>query len=375
ANRAGNNGAFALGAIRGGILLAVLVFTARKWLIDDLEPVRFGSVLLLVTCVDLLWVNSSFIQVYNPDRMLPNQPAIEYLKSDTSSFRVFGLPGAYERWVMQYNLIETTDGWTDNEYRLYREFRGDDYMNNPNFMAGLKQNADGSVSGSAFLDMLNVKYLAYRREGEGAIILAPNTSALPRAWFVPAWRTEANASTLEKMKQADFNPRALAYISDSTRLPEGFAASQEPEAPEAAPALIPGDTGKAAQPAPPASAQPQAGITRLAKTYNRHAYKVENARPGILVLSELWFPHWHLKVDGKEAPLLRADFAFRGAALAAGSHEVVLTYDSPWIHKGFMASGLSLIVLAAGLFGIARFAPAAAAPRATAAPRAAERKA
>src|SRR5690606_16231293 len=101
ANRVNAESAFALGALRTGVLLAV-------------------------TCVDLMWVNSSFIKTYDPGRVMASEPAVELLKADTSAHRIFGLPGTYERSFMQYHGIETTDGWTDNEYRLYREFRGGD---------------------------------------------------------------------------------------------------------------------------------------------------------------------------------------------------------------------------------------------------------
>jgi hypothetical protein len=362
ANRAADQSAFSLGALRAGVLLAALVYATRKWMVDASEPLRYGLALLAVTCVDLMWVNANFIRTYDPREMMPDQPAISYLKSDTSAYRVFGLPGAYDRWYMQYHEIETTDGWTDNEYRIYREYRGNDYANNPNLMANLKQNPDGSVSGSAFLDMLNVKYLAYRLQGDGAIRLAPNASALPRAWFAPAWRTEADSLTLEKMKDPAFDPRALAYVSATTALPAGFAPAQEPSAP--APGANPPpdsaakarDTAKAAAPAPAAAISTRdRGLDRL----NRMAYHVEAKQPGIFVLSEMWFPHWKLTVDGKEETLLRVNYAFRGAALTPGTHEIVLTYASPWIRKGFAVAGLSVLLLAAGAFALAKTAPSA----------------
>ncbi|MDB5049027.1 MAG: hypothetical protein JWO30_2098 [Fibrobacteres bacterium] len=357
ANRAVDQSAMALGFLRGGILLATLVYATRKWLLDSVEPMRFGLLLLFVTCVDLFWVDSNFIQLYDPARTLPDEPAITFLKTDTSSYRVFGLPGTYERWVMQYNGIETTDGWTDNEYRLYREFRGNDYSQNPNFMAGLKQNPDGSVSGSAFLDMLNVKYLAFRLQGEGNMRLAPNTSVLPRAWFVAAWDTLSDSLTLDRMRQPDFNPRKLAYISTPGIAPHAAAPSPSNPgatgvaAPGDSSAPAPGDSTRALQ-AAAAPTEPQAAIRLDHKDYNHLAWTVAVPTEGILVLSELWFPHWQVTVDGRPAPLLRADFAFRGVQLAAGTHAVALEYHSPWIKKAFAVSGLCLLLLIGGSAGL-----------------------
>ncbi len=361
ANRVADQSAFALGAIRAGMLLAILVFATCKWLLGSVEPMRFGLALLLVTCIDLIWVDSNFIMTYDPERFLTTQPASEYLKADTSKFRVMGIPGTYERWVMQYHGIETIDSWTDNEYRLYREYRGDDYMQNPNLMAGLKQNADGSVSGSTFLDMLNVKFLAYHVPGDGAMHLAPNTTVLPRAWFVAAWDTLADSLTLTRMRSPDFNPRKLAYISTPGIAPHANMEPASMNHPSLDHSVVPLSDTTVASTAPvgQAAAQGNSDVTPPPSVeaaaihldrmeYNRSAWTVTSSTEGILILSELWFPHWLVTVDGKAAPLLRADFAFRGVQLSPGTHKVTMEYSSPWIRKGFAVSGLCLLLLTAG---------------------------
>lgn len=352
-NRVNAQSAFALGSLRSGVLLAALVLATRKWLFKETDPFRFGLALLAVTCIDLMWVNSAFIKTYDPGRYLASQPALETLKSDTAASRVFGIPGAYERWVMQYHGIETTDGWTDNEYRLYREYRGGDYQSNPNFISGLKQNPDGSVSGSPFLDMLNVRRLAFRLQGEGAMRLAPNVSALPRAWFVPAWDTLPEDQVLERMKRPDFDPRKLAFLSGSGLAP------RLPKAPAAPVDSAPIDSAPTPATLSPADAVPAAGIREKSRGYNRKEWSVSAPAEGMLVLSELWFPHWRVKVDGKPTELLRTNFAFQGIALSQGEHEVTISYDSPWIRKGLIVAGISLLALIGFLFAMARIGAAA----------------
>src|SRR6185295_1932245 len=78
---------------------------------------------------------------------------------------------------------------------------------------------------------------------------------------------------------------------------------------------------------------------------NRQVYTIEAPSEGVLVISDSWFPHWHLKVDGVDAPLLRTDFAFRGVMLKPGRHEVSLEYHSPWIKTGLLVSLVSLLTL------------------------------
>ncbi len=309
--------AFAMGALRAAALTGILTWGAAAFLIKARRPLAFGIVALIVTAVDLYWVDSSnFIQSYPAEQSVQYDPALDVLKADTSQFRVFGVPGAFEGLNMTYYGFQTVDGHADNELRHYRAYRGDDYQNNPNFMAGLKQDSGGSVSGSPFLDLLNVKYIAFRTPRDPGLKLVRNVSALPRAFFVPAWEAVSDSDAMSKMKQPGFNPRKLAYVTAA-----GVSSGGKP-----------GDSTAA-------------GITETLKKINRQAYTVDAPGEGVFVTSDVWFPFWRVKVDGMEAPLLRTDFSFRGVLLTPGKHNVEFDYSSPWIGKGLMVSGLSLILL------------------------------
>jgi hypothetical protein len=50
------------------------------------------------------------------------------------------------------------------------------------------------------------------------------------------------------------------------------------------------------------------------------------APAGFLVVSDTWLPGWSATVDGKQAPVLRANYAFRAVKVPSGRHEVVFTY-------------------------------------------------
>jgi uncharacterized membrane protein YfhO len=69
--------------------------------------------------------------------------------------------------------------------------------------------------------------------------------------------------------------------------------------------------------------------------------------PGLLVLSEAWYPGWQATDNGDAAPIVRADAILRGVPLEAGSHSVDVTYR-PWtVRAGVLTSACTALVLLA----------------------------
>jgi Bacterial membrane protein YfhO len=81
-------------------------------------------------------------------------------------------------------------------------------------------------------------------------------------------------------------------------------------------------------PLPPAGKKdyPHRPATLAERTTNLTRVQVDAPAPGVLVVLDPWFPGWSAQVDGKPAPLLRADYAFMAIPLDAGRHEVTLRY-------------------------------------------------
>jgi hypothetical protein len=73
---------------------------------------------------------------------------------------------------------------------------------------------------------------------------------------------------------------------------------------------------------------------------------VRTDRAGYLFLADTWYPGWNALVDGKPAPIYRADFLFRAVPIEPGQHRVVFQYR-PWsLQLGAIVSALSLFVSA-----------------------------
>jgi hypothetical protein len=88
------------------------------------------------------------------------------------------------------------------------------------------------------------------------------------------------------------------------------------------------------------------------RTYGTGEYRadVDAPRGGFLVLAEAWFPGWRVEVDGREAPLLRADHLFQGVRLEPGRHQVRFVYRSRLVTLGLLlAAGAMLVPCAIAL--------------------------
>jgi uncharacterized membrane protein YfhO len=56
------------------------------------------------------------------------------------------------------------------------------------------------------------------------------------------------------------------------------------------------------------------------------ALEVESDRDGVLVLHDLFYPGWEVRVDDVRRPLLRANLLFRGVEVPAGRHRVIFEF-------------------------------------------------
>ena len=76
-------------------------------------------------------------------------------------------------------------------------------------------------------------------------------------------------------------------------------------------------------------------------------YSAAADRP--VIFSEIYYPKgWHANVDGKDLPLFRADWIFRGAVLPAGEHDIVMRFDPkvyPVSENVSKASSITLLLL------------------------------
>jgi hypothetical protein len=95
----------------------------------------------------------------------------------------------------------------------------------------------------------------------------------------------------------------------------------------------------------------------VAETPTSQHWRTSSARAGWFVLAQSYFPGWSARLDGRSAPVLRANHAFTALALEAGEHEIELLYEPASFRIG------ALVSLACVLAGFAALVAARRASR------------
>jgi hypothetical protein len=172
--------------------------------------------------------------------------------------------------------------------------------------------AEGGPAFTAYSVQLQ---LADIRQG---VWLYENPNALPRAYVVHRAEVVSDRDLLNRLISPDFNPWTTALLEEP--LPAGEASALA---------------------GAPLRSSSMARITR----YEPHRVKVEAemAAPGLLILSDTYYPGWKVTVDGLPAPLLRVNYALRGVYLLAGTHHVDFYFAPIFFYVGLMLTGATLI--------------------------------
>ena len=324
---------FRVGAFRTAILGGGLLALSALRMAGSLPAPGMSVAILLVTLVDLLPLAPKFVKTFHHDEYYATEPLLQALQGDTTTFRVADLPGSLQSGTLMLYNLQTMGGFADNEMSHMQQFRGQDWQRT---MRGLGQNPDGTIGGSRILDLLNVKYLVYRQSEMAPLGAAANRTVLPRARLVSSLKAQPLDAQLEGVFDSSFDHRRQALLDpDSVQDPSLKALF----------AAVP-------------DSLPVGSVSWTNPDADHWTYSVSATRPSVLVVSEPWYPHWKVQVDGKDARLLRVDYALRGVAVPAGNHQVTMAFHSAWgakAAKGMEAAVLALLLWLGGWAAWDRF--------------------
>lgn len=169
------------------------------------------------------------------------------------------------------------------------------------------------------LNMLNTKYLIYPQGNKPVANINPD--AFGNAWIVSdiKWVTTPNEE-IAAIENTDV--KTTAIVNDEFR-------------------NVIGDFN-------PSSVS---GTIKL-DSYkpNELIYSFNSSIDELVVFSEIWTSKgWTLWIDGKESPLIRADYILRAAVIPAGNHEIMMRYEPKIWKVGNTIQFISSLILILGL--------------------------
>ena len=316
------------------VLAAVVFFASWKGKLKAMPAVTLLGVLLLVDLwgVDKRYLNKEhFVTERNFDGQFAPRPVDNAIHQDTAlSYRVLDLTvNTFNDAIVSYHH-KTVGGYSPAKLQRYQDLI--DFHIAPE-MSAMIDDVNSAMSTARtigelesvleyypVLAMLNTKYIVI---DENSYPLTYDRS-LGNAWFVERTRTATTADA-EMAALGEIDPAVEAVIFD----------------PDAADGTVTEYTG--------------ADSGRVELTYyspNRLRYDVSAPASGLAVFSEIYYPAgWKAFVDGKETPILRADYTLRALLIDEGEHEVEFVFapDSFVVGRDIsLASSIAIIVLLAG---------------------------
>jgi len=296
-----------------GLLLALFISSGclgTLWLgvKQSLKPQMVGWILVGISVIDLWVVDQEFLDLKRQSNMrqqFRSTAEVDYLKKDTTLFRILPFDDFNRNWYAYFNL-PSVGGYRPVKLRTYQDFMD-----------------AGGLQKPESLNMLNVKYLittkdlrlsGFRRVYTGKQNIFENQSVLPKAWFVSEIVSVSNQKeSLQQVIDPNFNPSRTAVVINY-RGPE----------------LLKGGIGSAE-------------VT----TYNENQITLETICPdgGLLVLSENYYkPGWIAEIEGSPIPIFQTNHILQSVYIPAGKHTISFTYNTRLFDISRLISRISLFL-------------------------------
>jgi hypothetical protein len=269
-------------------------------------------------------------------------PFLRHAQGDTA--RQLGVPPdkeivvyprhGFDLWNTRYFILPYYSGGWDDEYRGFASFLARTERLYP--PSDAFDGPDGSRREQEWIEREDFQ-------------IRRNLAAFPRAWVVHAARYLGPVTGLDR-EARDAPMQEILYAddplwTDPTRI--AYDAS----------ALAWVDLDRRNELAPYLSGQ-RPGRSEAVKVTSYGPRRVELdvklARPGLVVLADIYYPGWKLTIDGAHAPIYRANRMMRGAAVKAGKHHLVYTFEPYSFRIGCWISIAALAACAGLGVGFAR---------------------
>ncbi len=296
-----------------GSIFIMLYFNVEK----KISSIGFYAFLTLMITLDLAIVNRRYFSKENFQRKRDNTthvntPADEEILKDKSYYRVYNLQGAMAEANTSYNH-HSLGGYHGAKLRRYQDLYDSCIARETDILYKDAQSGELDFKKLPVLNMLNTKYVVY---GQQAGNIIPNQDANGAAWFVKEV-VKVNSPTEELKKIAEVNTKSMAVLDNSKFNVQDFEFDS----------------------------LSTINLIDFKPAYVK--YESQSSVNGFAVFSEIYYPKgWHALMDGKEVPILRANYVLRALEIPQGKHVIEFKFEPiPYTVGNKVTLGSSWVVL------------------------------
>jgi len=309
------------------LVLGAAILAGRRR--EIIGPALAGLLALLLVGFDLFstnWQNN--VRPGEPTELLQTSPIVDYLQSYTTGL----------------NRV-SSEGLLPGDGNAGALFRLEDIVGNSPLETSDYAEFDRSVPELARWQILNVRYIVtqrkfddtrfriLRQDGPKTLYELASRVRLPRAYVVQSMiPVPSHRQALDLLKDVDL--RRQAVVEMSTSVAEPFATLIDPEV------ILPSAASNAT------SGLSGSSVRVASDGENEVVLYVALASPGLVVLSDVYYPGWQVTIDGRVAEIIRTNGIVRSVLVPVGSHEIHYWFEPPGLALGMSVREQAILLLA-----------------------------
>ena len=305
-------------AIRSCLFISVASIILLLSIKGKLKDNAIFAMLAVLVVMDMFPINKRYLNNDNfIDKRRFEKPFVmseidkQILQDNSLNYRVMNLTTSTFNDASTSYFHKSIGGYHGAKLRRYQ-----DIINR--YLGGNNVGSDGFWN---VLNMLNTKYLIYPQNNNKPVAM-PNPDAFGNAWLVSDIKWVATPNE-EIAAIENTNVKTAAIVNEEFRNTIG-------------------------------DFNPTSGFgTIQLASYkpNELIYNFNSSKDELVVFSEIWTSKgWTMWIDGKESPLIRADYILRAAVVPAGNHEIMMRYEPKIWKVGNTIQFVSSLILILGLF-------------------------
>ena len=280
------------------------------------------AILAVLVVMDMFPINKRYLNNNNfIDKRRFEKPFVmseidkQILQDNSLDYRVMNLTTSTFNDASTSYFHKSIGGYHGAKLRRYQ-----DIINH--YLGGNNVGSDGFWN---VLNMLNTKYLIYPQNNNKPVAM-PNPDAFGNAWLVSDIKWVATPNE-EIAAIENTNVKTTAIVNEEFKNVVGNYGTD-------------------------AINRIHTGTIQLASYKpNELTYNFNSSKDELVVFSEIWTSKgWTMWIDGKESPLIRADYILRAAVVPAGNHEIMMRYEPKIWKVGNTIQFVSSLILILGLF-------------------------